>query len=215
MEVKNYYDYPEENQRTNNKLLPDDIRGIITGKSGGGKTVLILNLLLEPDWLDYEKMMFFGMSLHQRKYRIVEEGFKRGLSKREVSEIFKNKELIEKNGISVFDVINKMSSQGHIECSFYEDADKNPDPRELNKQTKNLIIFDDLMTEKQNTCVKYYTRGRHNNVNCFYLAQDYYELPKRTIRRNANFIIFFETEGRSMNIFYNDHVSSDMPKEEF
>jgi hypothetical protein len=31
-----------------------------------------------------------------------------------------------------------------------------PDPRDLDKTKKNLMIFDDLQLEKQNTCEKYY-----------------------------------------------------------
>ena len=35
-------------KRFNNPLLPRSIRGIIVGKSGCGKTTLLLNLLLRP-----------------------------------------------------------------------------------------------------------------------------------------------------------------------
>ena len=37
-----------KSKRNNNKLLPKSIRGIIVGKSGCGKTTLLLNLLLRP-----------------------------------------------------------------------------------------------------------------------------------------------------------------------
>ena len=56
---------------------------------------------------------------------------------------------------------------------------------------KNLMVFDDLLLERQNKCEAYYTRGRHSNVDCFYLAQNYFKLPRQTIRENANFICFF------------------------
>ena len=29
---------------------------------------------------------------------------------------------------------------------------------------KNLMVFDDMLLEKQNTCESYYVRGRHRNV---------------------------------------------------
>ena len=38
-------------KRFNNPLLPRSIRGIIVGKSGYGKTTLLLNILLRPGWL--------------------------------------------------------------------------------------------------------------------------------------------------------------------
>ena len=43
------------------------------------------------------------------------------------------------------------------------------------------MVFDDLLLERQNKCEAYYTRGRHRNVDCFYLAQNYFRLPRQTI----------------------------------
>ena len=75
-----------------------------------------------------------------------------------------------------------------FECKLYESAEDVPDPRELRSQKKNLMVFDDLLLEKQNTCESCYVRGRHSNVDCFHLAQNYFNLSRQTIRENANFI---------------------------
>ena len=48
----------------NNPLLPQNIRGLVIGKSGCGKTTAIFNLLLQPGWLDYKHLDVFGKSLH-------------------------------------------------------------------------------------------------------------------------------------------------------
>ena len=80
------------------------------------------------------------------------------------------------------------------------------------------MVFDDLLLERQNKCEAYYTRGRHSNVDCFYLAQNYFKLPRQTIRENANFICLFRQDLKNVNHVnhvYNDHISSDMKKEEF
>jgi hypothetical protein len=45
------------------------------------------------------------------------------------------------------------------------------------------------MLEEQNKCEAYYTMGRHNNVDCFYIAQNYFKLPRQTIRENSNLFI--------------------------
>ena len=50
-------------KRFNHPLLPRSIRGIIIGKSGCGKTTLLLNLLLRPRWFDYDNLRVFGKSL--------------------------------------------------------------------------------------------------------------------------------------------------------
>jgi len=105
--------------------------------------------------------------------------------------------------------------KSNIKCQFHESANDVVDPKELNSDKKNLMVFDDLLLEKQNKCEDYYTRGRHSNVDCFYLAQNYFRLPRQTIRENVNFICLFPQDLKNINHIYNDHVSSDMPKEEF
>lgn len=42
-----------KNLRCNNTLLPKSVRSVIVRKSGCGKTTLLLNLPLTPDYLDY------------------------------------------------------------------------------------------------------------------------------------------------------------------
>ena len=76
-------------------------------------------------------------------------------------------------------------------------------------------MFDDLLLEKQNTCKTYYVRGRHSNVYCFFLAQNYFKLPRQTIRENANFICLFQQDLKIVNHIFEDHLSNDMTKEEF
>ena len=99
--------------------------------------------------------------------------------------------------------------------NFYPSAEDVPDPRELISEKNNLMVFYDLLLEKQNTCEYCYARGRHSNVDCFYLAQNYFKLPRQTIRENANFICLFPQALKNLNHIFDDHVASDMTKEEF
>ena len=54
------YDYTwrsnGHNRRNNPLLLLANVRAIIIGKSNCGKTTLLLNLLLQPEWLDYNHL---------------------------------------------------------------------------------------------------------------------------------------------------------------
>jgi hypothetical protein len=84
--------------------------------------------------------------------------------------------------IKILQSLSHDISAAGIQCEFFESARDVPDPSDLGKTCKNLMIFDDLQLEKQNTCEQYYVRGRHSNVDCIYLAQNYFKLPRQTIR---------------------------------
>ena len=48
MEIKNLAWIENLSKRCNHPLLPQGIRGLIIGKTGCGKTTLLINLLLRP-----------------------------------------------------------------------------------------------------------------------------------------------------------------------
>ena len=83
-------------KRNNSKLLPKSIRGIIVGKSGCGKTTLLLNLLLKPGWLDYNHLQVFGKSLFQPEYKILKSSFEKKLPKAVILKLFDAKSEIKK-----------------------------------------------------------------------------------------------------------------------
>ena len=100
-------------------------------------------------------------------------------------------------------------------CNLYQSAEDVPDPRELSSEKKNAMVFDHRLLEKQNTNESCYVRGRQGNVDCFYLAQNYFKLPRQTIRENANLISLFPHDLKNLNHIFDDHMGSDMTKEEF
>ena len=204
MEVKADYSWNSvHTSRKNSPLLPSNIRALIIGKSNCGKTTLLMNFLLEPNWLDYTHLYVFGRSLHQ-------------LSKQQVGNIFRNKIEID----DLLELINdyavcRGNVTGVIKAEFYEDCAELPDPKMLNFHDKNLLILDNCLLEKQNKAEAYYTRGRHNNCDTFYISQSYFKLPRQTIRENANFIILFPQDSKNIMHIYADHCSVEMDYDEF
>ena len=77
MEVKNIS--WDSTMRSNHKLLPKNVRGR-SGKSGC-KTTLLLNLLLNPGWLDYNKLFVFSKSLFQPEYQVLRKAMEHKLPK--------------------------------------------------------------------------------------------------------------------------------------
>ena len=199
-------------KRFNNPLLPRSIRGIIVGKSGCGKITLLLNLLLRPGWLDYDNLCVFRKSLFQPEYRILKKAFEENLPKECILRLFNMRDEIRNSQIPPSLVVHEwarsIKNKSNVKCNFFEMASDVPDPRDLNSEDKNLMIFDDLLLEKQNKCECYYIRGRHNNVDCF-------KLPRQNIRENASFIGLFPQDLKNINHIFSDHMGDDMTKEEF
>ena len=99
MEIINVSWNESTTKRFNNPLLPRSIRGIIVGKSGCGKTTLLLNLLLRPGWLDYVNLFVFGRSLFQPEYRILKKAFEENLPKEYILRLFNMRDEIQNSQI--------------------------------------------------------------------------------------------------------------------
>ena len=74
---------PTENYSESNPLLPQNLRGLVIGKSGCGKTTVIFNILLQPCWLDYNHF-----------YVVLRKDLEAGLGKQQVSDLFNSKETL-------------------------------------------------------------------------------------------------------------------------
>ena len=71
------------------------------------------------------------------------------------------------------------------------DPAKIPYVQDMNRKVNNLLIFDDLVCEKDKMLKRveeYYIRGRKMNCSCAFLSQSYYGIP-RMIRKNCYYII--------------------------
>jgi len=125
--------------RSNNPLLPKSIRGLIVGKSGCGKTTLLLNLLLRPDWLDYNHLQVFGKSLFQPEYRILKKAFEEKLPKSKIIKLFDNQDQYMGLDIPLTHLVEYMAKtqdktcdpdiDKDIDCKFFQSSEDVPDTR--------------------------------------------------------------------------------------
>ena len=86
----------------------------------------------------------------------------------------------------------------------------------LNQYEKGIIVFDDILGSSNSKFIdQFFIRGRHNNLDIYYLSQSYFDLPKRTIRNNSNKIILFNQTLKVIEHIYRDVAGYDMNYDEF
>ena len=70
---------------------------------------------------------------------------------------------------------------------------------------KKTIVFDDMLGSKEAKDIDaFFTRGRHQNLDIYYISQSWYELPKNTIRNNCSRIMLFPQTLKDITMIYND-----------
>ena len=203
-----------------NSIIPNSFRMLIVGPSNCGKTVLLLKMLLTPNFLDYENLIIFSKTIDQPEIQLLFHGFNNGLTKENIIGLFQNQSSIP-NEYSIKEICENFSelyptTGKKITVSMSNKPHEITPCDKLDKNKKNLIIFDDCVNMKnQEIMESYFTRGRHNKCNAIYLAQNYYDLPGRSIRGNSNFFIFFQLSKRNKDNIYHDLFSNILEKDEF
>ena len=99
--------------------------------------------------------------------------------------------------------------------SFHSNADDIIPIEDLDKNERCIMVFDDVMLEKQEPIEKYFCQGRHGGADCFYLSQSYFQTPKHAIRDNVNMIILFKQDCKNLQAIHNTFVNGDMDFKEF
>ena len=78
------------------------------------------------------------------------------------------------------------------------------------------LIFDDMLGSKQARDIdQFFCRGRHHNINIFYISQSWYALPKNTIRNNSSVICIFQQTKTDVQSLYRDVAGLDMGYHEY
>lgn len=97
------------------------------------------------------------------------------------------------------------------EVGFFPFSDNTQVLHPSEAKPNSVMIFDDIASQKQNFNVTlYFSQGRHNNLDVFYLGQTYSHIPKQLIRDNANIIVLFKQDDMNLKHVYSDHVNTDM-----
>ena len=164
--------------RPNHILAPQhdnkvgSFRMLISGKSGSGKTNLVVSMILQGQ-ITFDHIYLYTKSLEQLKYRLLLSFIKslevdyKSTHKKEIS--------FCTTGTRIEDIIP---------------IDQIPTGR------INLCIFDDLITERHQEVIEsYFVRGRHRGVDAIYISQAYHSVPI-LIRKNCDYFCVYQPSSK-------------------
>ena len=194
-------------------LYPNDlVRGIIKGPSNIGKSLFLTNIILNIIY-EYDKLCIYSPSLHQY---LCQKLFK-CLNNLIPINIIPNNLNGEDIDIMIEEIVNiKDFQKSDTEIETFDDIEEAKYPQENEKNS--FFILDDLYEKEMNdprvqAMIK---RSRHKSLSIFIISQDYYELPKKTIRANGNICHKFKPNN-SLDVrkFYKDKAGMDMTLNKF
>ena len=85
-----------------------------------------------------------------------------------------------------------------------------------NKYKASIVIFDDMLGAKNSSQIdEFFTRGRHEDLDVYYISQSYFALPRQSIRNNSDRLILFKQTLRDAQSMYHDIGAFDMIYDEF
>ena len=173
-------------------LFPTNIFCVVAGSTGSGKTNLLVDLLKSGSKLNYHDVYIYTTTLYQPAYE-------------HLKEYYGNMEKM----------IKYQTGQTVKIAHFLDPDEELVNPESLDKNKNHIMIFDDVLHKDQKQIKDYFCRGRHNNVNVFYLVQSLHAIAKHCIRQNANIFILFHQDKKTLKYFHETHCSGDMDFKEF
>ena len=98
----------------------------------------------------------------------------------------------------------------------YPNYKTSTDIKPINKYKGSVVIFDDMLWTKNSSQIdEFFTRGRHEDIDVYYISQSYFALPRQSIRNNSDILILFKQTLRDVQSMYYDIGAYDMKFDEF
>ena len=171
-------------------------------------TNLILNIINE-----YDKIYIYSPSLRQDLHQKLIQCFSNYIPIHIIRNI-----LIEEvvDGVIEELVNNKDFDKCDTEIETFDNIEELKYTQEYEDVV--IIILDDLNEIEMNDprVQAVFKRSRHNNLSIFINSQDYYELPKKTIRANWNiYLILKPINFRDVQKLFQDKASMDLTLNEY
>ena len=92
----------------------------------------------------------------------------------------------------------------------------NTEIKPINNYKGSVVIFDDMLGARNSSQIdEFFTRGRHEDLDVYYISQSYFGLPRQSIRNNSDRLILFKQTLRDVQSMYYDIGAYDMKYDEF
>ena len=86
----------------------------------------------------------------------------------------------------------------------------------INKYKGSVVVFDDMLGAKNSSQIdEFFTRGRHEDLDVYYISQSDFALPRQSIRNNSDRLILFKQTLRDFQSMHYDTGAYDMNYDEF
>ena len=118
-------------------------------------------------------------------------------------------------------VLEKIGNKGPIHIitrspNQYSNYKTCTEIRPINKYKGSVVSFDDILGAKYSSQIdEFFTRGRHEILDVYYISQSYFSLRRRSIRNISDRIILFKQTLRNIQSMYHDFGAFDMIYDEF
>ena len=98
----------------------------------------------------------------------------------------------------------------------YPNYKTSSDIKPINKYKGSVVIFDDMLGARNSSQIdEFFTRGRHEDLDVYYISPSYFALPRQSIRNNSDRLILLIQTLRDVQSVYFDIGAYDMNHDEF
>ena len=113
--------------------------------------------------------------------------------------------------LAINEIVNvKDIGKSQTVIETYETIEKVKNPGEHDSEKPIVFVLNDLNAKETNDprVIAMFKRSRHSNLSIFIISQDYYELPKKTIRANRiSYHMFKPNNFKDVQNLYQDKTS--------